>query len=87
MAVLAECERCGGTWQVIGGLDPEILEGACMDCQEESDVEKPLTFRRVPDGAMTAFLPYLPSSWLAFNPATSEAIFHALSRRILGDDD
>jgi len=63
-AVIAACERCGGEWALLAvASPPEHLEGACMNCQKDSDTEKPLTFRlkkpfeRVPD--------LLPMHWIA----------------------
>jgi hypothetical protein len=43
--VVAECERCGGKWLIEAGVEPGLLQGMCNDCQNESDVERPLTFR------------------------------------------
>jgi hypothetical protein len=45
--IVAECERCAGKWRVptAGQVDPKLLEGVCMECQADSDVERPLTFR------------------------------------------
>jgi len=67
-AVIASCEHCGDEWALLAVTSPpEHLEGACMNCQKESDTEKPLTFRlkkpfeRVPG--------LLPMHWLAgFEP-------------------
>ena len=42
--IIAYCERCGSLWSVKKNLDPMLLEGACMDCMHESDVERPLAF-------------------------------------------
>jgi hypothetical protein len=39
------CEYCGGHWLIESRIGPDLLEGACMDCQADSDAEKPLTFR------------------------------------------
>jgi hypothetical protein len=44
--IIAECERCGGIWKVTTPDDPEVLEGVCKDCNGDTDVERPLTFRR-----------------------------------------
>ena len=63
--VVAKCERCGGQWSVVHtNLSPKLLEGICMDCQEDSDAEKPLTFALAPSDYATG-LPELPKEWLA----------------------
>ena len=41
----AECERCAGKWLIETNVEPDLLEGVCQDRQNESDTEKPLTFR------------------------------------------
>lgn len=47
VGIVAECEHCAGKWMVPADikLAPDVLEGSCMDCQHEGDVERPLTFR------------------------------------------
>jgi hypothetical protein len=43
--IIAYCERCTGVWRVRRNADPMLLEGICMNCQEESEVaERPLAF-------------------------------------------
>lgn len=39
---VAECERCAGKWLIETDVEPE---GVCRDCRNDSDTEKPLTFR------------------------------------------
>ena len=54
--IIAQCDRCGGVWRVTEGDDPDLMEGACMDCTEESEVaERPLMFRYLDD---------LPEGWM-----------------------
>lgn len=67
--IIAECERCGGKWQISAceNVDPDLLEGICGDCQEESEVtERPLTFRwwSIDRGDLEDE-EYLPGDWLA----------------------
>lgn len=62
---IAECEYCEGQWQLVSGTPPEHLQGACMDCQADRDVEKPLTFRAPRVRGEGVGLPGLPLSWLA----------------------
>jgi hypothetical protein len=49
VAIVATCEHCAGYWLVaedsVAPYDPDVLEGVCMDCQEDSEVERPLAFR------------------------------------------
>jgi hypothetical protein len=40
--IIAFCENCHGIWRTEG--DPTVLQGSCMECQADSDAEKPLTF-------------------------------------------
>lgn len=68
-AIVAECERCAGIWSVPAdaGNDPDLLEGVCMDCQADSEVERPLTFRHWgTDRDIEYCLPEetLPEDWL-----------------------
>jgi hypothetical protein len=61
----ALCLHCGGRWLVPGDRDPKLLEGRCMDCQADSDTEKPLLFTSMV--TMTDKpppLPELPEEWL-----------------------
>ena len=44
-AVIAECERCGEKRLFATKIKPEWLKDICLKCQNESDVESPLTFR------------------------------------------
>jgi hypothetical protein len=59
--VIAECERCGGYWTLDSASAPDVLEGACQDCQRDSDSEKPLTFRAARPG--DHIWPPLPADW------------------------
>ncbi len=61
--IVAECECCRGQWWVAGEKDPAVLEGMCLACMEDRDVEKPLTFRRA--GVYVIGCPSLPKGWLA----------------------
>jgi hypothetical protein len=62
----AMCLCCGGKWLVPGNPDPRTLEGTCLDCQAESDTEKPLQFFYLvsPDARLSPVLPELPKTWL-----------------------
>jgi hypothetical protein len=42
--IIAYCERCGGVWNVRRDRNPMLMEGVCLECQDESDTEKPLAF-------------------------------------------
>ena len=42
---VAECERCADEWLIETNVEPDLLEGVCQDCQNDSDTEKSLTFR------------------------------------------
>lgn len=59
----ALCLHCGGQWLVQDKRDPKLLEGTCMDCQRDSDAEKPLLFTQLLT-AHPATLPKLPKNWL-----------------------
>jgi hypothetical protein len=61
--IIAYCERCAGVWHVQKDRNPMLMEGSCMDCQNDSDSEKPLVFGILFDGVDT--LDDLPDSWLA----------------------
>lgn len=61
--VIAECDRCGGSWRLLSGTPHSHLEGACMTCQADSDTEKPLTFRPA-RGTEGILHPGLPLHWL-----------------------
>ena len=43
--VVAECKRCGSRF-LISATEPDSLTGICLNCQDDSDVERPLTFTR-----------------------------------------
>jgi hypothetical protein len=47
MLVVAECESCGNAWLITTHVEPNLLEGVCVDSQSDinCDVERPLTFR------------------------------------------
>lgn len=47
MAVCIECERCQSKFILFTDDDPELMQGICVNCQNESDTEKPLTFKAV----------------------------------------
>lgn len=55
--IIASCERCAQQWIVPDATDADLLEGSCLECQEDSDSEKPLRFYELS-------LPELPKSWL-----------------------
>ena len=42
--IIAFCDRCHGLWNVPDETQPNLLQGVCLECQAESDVERPLTF-------------------------------------------
>ena len=70
--IVAECERCGEKWRVptAGQVDPNLLEGVCMECQADSDVERPLTFRfwdaeRDAEYRGPLYMDVVPKDWLA----------------------
>ena len=42
--IIAYCENCAGVWRVRKNLNPMLMEGICMECQDDSDAEKPLAF-------------------------------------------
>ena len=44
MTTIAHCQRCGMVWSVPTEIRPDLLEGSCMECQKDSDVERPLVF-------------------------------------------
>lgn len=52
MNVIAECERCGNSWLIKTDVAVGLLEGICVECQADSDVEKPLTFRAPTDNEL-----------------------------------
>jgi hypothetical protein len=57
--------HCGGQWLVDAADDDELshLEGSCMDCQADSDAEKPLLFTCLVS-VKPSTLPKLPKHWL-----------------------
>jgi len=61
---VALCGRCGGRWWVDTRHPPRALQGVCMDCQEDSGTEKPLTFV-LAAGNVKDVLDQLPLDWLA----------------------
>ena len=42
---VAECKRRARKWLIETNVEPDLLEGVCHDCQNDSHTEKPLTFR------------------------------------------
>ena len=68
--VVARCEHCGGRWMVgpykLTG-EPVLHEGACGDCQADSDTEKPLVFDLIvmAPGLEAEGLQDIPPEWLA----------------------
>ena len=61
--IIAYCERCAGIWRVRKDRNPMTLEGACMECQDDSDTEKPLAFGLLFTDA--DIHQDLPDQWLA----------------------
>ena len=61
--IVATCDYCEMSWSRVTSIPPEHLQGVCMDCQADSDTEKPLTFRlgTKDDQIILA----LPVGWLA----------------------
>jgi hypothetical protein len=43
---IAMCDRCEGKWLIETETPPEWLEGVCNECNGDTDVERPLTFRK-----------------------------------------
>jgi len=63
---VATCECCSGMWEAPAG-DVSLMQGACMDCQRDSDTEKPLRFARL-DSVTPAYrsgMTKLPKRWFA----------------------
>lgn len=65
MIIIAHCERCDGEWMLRHRSPPERLQGICMECQADSDTEKPLDFRLADDWSYAVGMPKLPLGWLA----------------------
>ena len=63
--IIAYCEHCRGVWRVRRDRDPQLLEGACYECQKESDVERPLAFGLLFNDAHNVEVDELPEGWLA----------------------
>jgi hypothetical protein len=57
---VAHCERCDERWLVPTGMAPELLEGVCPDCNGDTDVERPLTFREAAADDLLLNWPELP---------------------------